>query len=157
MIYNFAIAITRIRFAICKVQSNNSNPDRWQRANCCCYSFVDISYLVITSNRWMNYSSSLLQIGGNKNWVWVQLQSLKLQISHLLQARSSLTFRQTKECGFTLECVHDMTRTYSQMHHTDKCSQHSSIIWPVRLNGWVFAYELSGCGFKSSCSHLNIQ
>ena len=22
-------------------------------------------------------------------------------------------------------------------------------------NGWVFIYELSGCGFKSSCSHLN--
>ena len=22
-------------------------------------------------------------------------------------------------------------------------------------HGWVFVYELSGCGFKSSCSHLN--
>ena len=30
-----------------------------------------------------------------------------------------------------------------------------SIIWPVWLNDWVFIYELSGCGFKSSCSHLN--
>ena len=39
------------------------------------------------------------------------------------------------------------------MHCTDKYSQHSSIIWPVWLNGWVFVYELSGCGFKSSCSH----
>ena len=27
MIYNFAIAVTRIHFAICKVQSNNSNCD----------------------------------------------------------------------------------------------------------------------------------
>ena len=27
-----------------------------------------------------------------------------------------------------------------------------NIIW---LNGWVFVYELSGCGFKSNCSHLN--
>ena len=25
---------------------------------------------------------------------------------------------------------------------------------PAWLNGWVFIYELSGCGFKSSCSHL---
>ena len=25
---------------------------------------------------------------------------------------------------------------------------------PVWLNGWVFVYELSGCCFKSSCSHL---
>ena len=40
------------------------------------------------------------------------------------------------------------------MHHTDKYSEHSSIIWPVWSNGWVFVYELSGSGFKSSCSHL---
>ena len=25
----------------------------------------------------------------------------------------------------------------------------------VRLNGWVFVYEVSGCGFKSRCSLLN--
>ena len=47
-----------------------------------------------------------------------------------------------------------MIRTYSQMHRTDKYSQHSSIIWPAWLNGWVFVYELSGCGFESSCSHI---
>ena len=28
-----------------------------------------------------------------------------------------------------------------------------SMFW---LNGWVFVYELSGCGFESSCSHLYI-
>ena len=26
--------------------------------------------------------------------------------------------------------------------------------WPLWLNGWVFVYELSGCGFVSHCSHL---
>ena len=40
------------------------------------------------------------------------------------------------------------------MHRTDKYSQHSSIIRPVWLNDSVFVYELSGCGFESSCSHL---
>ena len=35
------------------------------------------------------------------------------------------------------------------MHHTDKHSQHSSIILPVWLNGRVFIYELSACGFGS--------
>ena len=25
------------------------------------------------------------------------------------------------------------------------------------LNGWVFVYELSGCGFESRCSHLNFK
>ena len=29
------------------------------------------------------------------------------------------------ECGFTLKRVRDMTRTYSQMHRTDKNSEHS--------------------------------
>ena len=41
------------------------------------------------------------------------------------------------------------------MHRTDKYSKHSSIIWTVWLNGWVFVYKLTGCGFASSCSHLN--
>ena len=38
----------------------------------------------------------------------------------------------------TVKCVHDTTRTYSQMHHTDKYSEHSSIIRSVWPNGWVF-------------------
>ena len=45
-----------------------------------------------------------------------------------------------------------MIRTYSQLHRTDKYSEHSSIVWP---NSWVFVYELSRSGSKSSCSHLN--
>ena len=50
-----------------------------------------------------------------------------------------------------------MIRTYTQMHRTDKYWQHGSINWPVRLNGWVFIDVLSGCGFQSSCSHLNFR
>ena len=55
------------------------------------------------------------------------------------------------ECGFTLKRVRHMTRTYSQMHCTNKCSEHSSVIWPVRPNGLVFLYELSGSGFEFIC------
>ena len=36
-----------------------------------------------------------------------------------------------------------MIRTYSQMRRTDKYSQHSPLIWPVWLNGWVIVYELT--------------
>ena len=61
--------------------------------------------------------------------VRVSLLSLKPQIWYLLRARSFLTFRQTIECGFSLKLVRDMIITYSQMHRTDKCSQHSSIKW----------------------------
>ena len=47
-----------------------------------------------------------------------------------------------------------MIRTYSQMHRTDKYSQHSSIIRPAWLNGWAFVYKLlSGFGFEFRCSH----
>ena len=47
-----------------------------------------------------------------------------------------------------------MTRTYSQMDRADKYSEHSSTIWWVRPNGWVFIDKLSGAAFKSTCSHL---
>ena len=63
----------------------------------------------------------------------------------------------TTECGFTQKRVSDMTRTYTQMHRTDKYSEHSSVIWAVWPNGWVLVYELSGSGFESSSSHLNFR
>ena len=58
--------------------------------------------------------------------------------------------------------IHSETRmwhviTYSQIHRTGKHSQHGSIIWSVWLNGWVFVYELNGCGFESCCCHLNFR
>ena len=42
------------------------------------------------------------------------------------------------------------------MHHTGKYSQHSSIIWPVWLNGWVFVCKLSSCGIESHCCLLKM-
>ena len=97
-----------------------------------------------------------LSVGLLTKWLWIRitLLSLKLQIWRLLRARSSLTFRQTIECGFTLKIVRDIIIAYIIMHCRDKYSQHSWIIWLVWLNGWVFLYELSGCGFESCCCHL---
>ena len=63
----------------------------------------------------------------------------------------------TIECRFTLKCVRDMMLTCSQIHGTDKYSQHSSMIWPVWINGWVFVYELSSCGTESRCCYLNFR
>ena len=42
-------------------------------------------------------------------------------------------------------------------HRTDKYSQLSLIIWPVWPSGWVFVYELCGCGIESRCSHWSLQ
>ena len=72
-------------------------------------------------------------------------------------SKGFLDIQATIECGFALICVRDMMRTYYQMHHTNKYSQHSSVIFWVWLNSWVFVYELSGYGFESRCSHLNFR
>ena len=46
-------------------------------------------------------------------WIWILLSSLKLQIWYLLRTKSSLTFKQTIVCGFTLKLVCDMIKTYN--------------------------------------------
>ena len=61
----------------------------------------------------------------------------------------------TIEYGFTLKLVPDMIITYNQMHYTDKYSQHSSVVWPVWLNDWVFVFKLSGCGVGSNPVAVN--
>ena len=54
---------------------------------------------------------------------------------------------------------HSETRTRHgkniQLNAPYMFSQHGSAIWTVWLNGWVFVYEISGCWFKSGCSHLD--
>ena len=117
------------------------------------YSCLNVKEVLPRNRR---QSWSLSDCNGTR-WVRLQLQSLKLQISFLFRARRSLTFRATIECEFTLKRVRDMIRTYSQMYRTNKYSQHSSIIWPVWLNGWVFVYELNRDGFESHCRHLNFR
>ena len=72
-------------------------------------------------------------------------------------SKEFLDIQASLECGFTLKHVRDMIRcAYSQMRRTDKYSQHTSIIWPVWLNGSVFVYKLSSSGFQSRCSHVRL-
>ena len=58
------------------------------------------------------------------------------------------------ECGFTLKCVRDMIRRYSQMQRINKYPEHSSTIWQVWPNYLVFVYELSGCRLEFCYSYL---
>ena len=93
-------------------------------------------------------------LGTKLSWVRVRWSHLEYRFRACFEQRflwNSGNYR----CGFTLKRVRDMTRTYSQMHHTDKYSQHSSIIWPVWRNDWVLVYKLSGYRFESSWRHLN--
>ena len=59
-----------------------------------------------------NWLSVYLQ--SNRLWVRIPLFQPKLQIWDMFWARSSLTFKQTIECGFTLKLVRDMIITYNK-------------------------------------------
>ena len=68
-----------------------------------------------------------------------------------------LNIQTTKDCGFNLKFVRDMTKTYSQMPCKDKYSHVRSIICSLLSNGGVFVYELNGCGFETNCSYLKFR
>ena len=53
----------------------------------------------------------------------------------LASSKDFLGIQATIERGFTLKRVHDMIRTYSQLHRTDKYSEHNSVIWSIWSNG----------------------
>ena len=109
-----------------------------------------------------SYHSSVIWPVWLNGWLFIYKLSgygFEFSCSHLtsdfapILSKDFLDIRATIECGFTLKRVRDMIRTYSEIHRTDKYSQHRSIIW---LNGLALVYELSGCGFESSSSHLNL-
>ena len=47
--------------------------------------------------------------------------------------------------------------TLYQILRRDRSSQDNPILWPAFLNGWVYVYKLSACGFKFRCSHINFR
>ena len=94
----------------------------------------------------------------------VYLTVCSYHVTYSFQIESTVWMSKLPECQRSVYRVwiHSKTctwhvRTYSQMHRTYKYSQHSSIIWPVWPNGLAVVYELSGCGFESSCSDLNFR
>ena len=113
-----------------------------------CMRFKVNPYSVVA---WMS-QKSLLKTGVKS--FKLDVQSFKLQILRLFQARSSLTFRQL----YSIDSLWNAYVTWQE--HTLKCtiqiSTHNTAqsFCLVCLNGWVFVYELSGCGFESSYSHI---
>ena len=116
---------------------------------CCEYLSLQSSWLYVIIMLRTDFRVNTHSLFAWMSRTRVSLQSLKFQISCLFQERNSLTF--------ILKCVRDMIITYSQMHRADKYSHYSSIIWSVWPNGWVFVWELGGCGFESRYNHLNFR
>ena len=66
----------------------------------------------------------------NRRDIWSLNDCIILPVWRLFRARSFLEFRQLKSVDlWSVKRIRDMIRTLSQMHRTDKYSQHSSIIW----------------------------
>ena len=123
---------------------------------------IDIQYPELWLNK--NQITKLNRI----QFKWVQRDSHQQSLSSLTNTHpfgqippvSSIHFLDIQaniKCRFTLIRVHDMIRTYNQMHRTDKYSQLSSIIWSLWPTRWLFVYELSGCVFNSCCTLLNFR
>ena len=148
--------------AFCGIQTKyrvliHSETRTWHDNNI--QSSAPYRWVLITQLNQLASLAEWLSVHLRTKWLWLRMSSLSLksQMWPLLQARSSLTLRQTIECGFTLKLVRDMMIIYNQMHRTYKYSHHSSIIWPVWLNDWVFIYGVSGFGFESRCCQLNFR
>ena len=99
------------------------------------HSFGKLGYMVTCSHKFVCYSDLKFRYRPcfEKRGPW---SSGKLRVK----------LQSIQVCG--------MTKTYSQIHNTDKFSKHSSINWPVWLNGWVFTYKLNCWRFKSCYSHF---
>ena len=131
---------------------------------CCEYLSLQCMWLITTysqmhlTDKYSQHSSIIWSVWLN-GWVFIyKLTGCEFEsyCCHL-NFRYCTCFQATIECRFILKHICNMIITYRQMQCTDKYSQHSSIIWPVWLNGWVFLYKCSGCGFESHCFHLNFR
>ena len=83
----------------------------------------------------------------------ISISIINIIFSIMVSVSTACSYHVTYSFRVNLQSV----RTHIQMRSTDKYWQHSPIIWSVWLNGWVFIYELSGCGFESRCFHLNFR
>ena len=96
------------------------------------YSCLNVKELLARSKR---------EIWSLSAWNWTRTHNhlvYQRTLNHLAKLAKWLTSR------FTLKRVRYMTRTHSQMHRTDKYSQHSSITWPgARLAKWLLSALLS--------------
>ena len=102
---------------------------------------------IITNWQLIHGKTSLIFLWGrtNSNQSAISQSSLiqemrQIKIRHLFWVSSSLTFRPTTECGFTLKRIHDMIRTYSQMHRTENTKSQANMkksflgqIWSKKL------------------------
>ena len=76
-------------------------------------------------------------------WFYLAKFDFLLPFNHLPLVKSKATYMQINQLNYC-----SWTRTYNHLVRKRTLSY---------LDGWLFVYELSGCGFESSCSHSNFR
>ena len=116
----------------------------WELCFTVCYYHVTYKFQnESTLYSWLNVKQLLAQ---NRRDSWSLSDSNEIRTHNHLVCRQTLNHL-SKQAKW-LSCV---VSTY--LYGVFDCYYHDTR--PALLNGWVFAYELSGCGFKSLRCHLN--
>ena len=110
LVCRFLRFLTFLRFLVCSVTQNLEREKK--KASSILTNIWHMAQVNLAKTSLAKWLSFRLRT----KWfcVRIPLLSLKLQIWHLLRTRSSLTFRQTIDCRFTLKLVRDMITTDSQ-------------------------------------------
>ena len=91
-----------------------------------CYSFTTLPFMAVVL-----YKKIVIFLRFS---IYLFLDCMFLHVTYGFQSESTL-----------YSCM-NVKELLAQMHRTDKYSEHSSIIWSVWPNGWVFVFELTGSG-----------
>ena len=90
----------------------------------------------------------------NPNSAWISRNSL-LETGAISESQETGTGIEPNLNGYRKsKHVCDLTKKHAA-NCTIEINTHL-IIWLIWLNGWVFVYELSDCGFHSRCSHWTV-
>ena len=91
-------------------------------------------------------------------WIWLYVLTMPRTCFRVNphSINTSLTFRHLWHPHRVW--IHSEARTWHDQNTVKYTIQivltSHSIIWPVWLNGWVFVFELNGCGSESICTSL---
>ena len=128
--------------------------------NCVNFCFLSIFFLMYFA--WwkkvglLHITYIVIRIHDSSFWLWLSIKITKFQ-NFLFRINFLRIQNLLSDCNRTQIQNHlACKRTLNQIstHRTDKYSQHSSIIWPIWLNDWVFVYKLSAvpCLFQARSS-----
>ena len=131
--------------------------------NSCCHGLIFNAiriYNHLVRKRTLNHLAKLTLKASLTKWLSVRLRTkwfwVRISLLYLFGARSSLTFRQTIDCGFTLKLVLDLIITYSLIFKFELFLKYDIFFqYNWLLNGKINLYRnyWNKMEFKNSRTH----